>query len=105
MYRVACNTAMNMRRKKRGTAPEASYPGEELVQGQDPSVAIESAILLKRVFRALTFPERALLFMHLEKCSYAEIGDYLGISPSNVGVRLHRVKQKTKTLLEVEHGH
>lgn len=106
MYRVAFNTAVNMRRKHHGEhGRESDLPNVEFPDVRNQPEAIESIILLKRVFQGLTFPERALLFMHLEKCSYLEIGEYLGISEGNVGVRLHRIKQKIKTLLEAKHGH
>ena len=106
MYRVAFNTAMNMRRRQHGeTARQSDLPDVEFPDSRNQPDAIESIIVIKRVFKALTFPERALLFMHLEKCSYLEISEYLGISEGNVGVRLHRIKQKIRTLLEAKHGH
>ena len=36
----------------------------------------------------------------LEGMEYTEIADVVGISESNVGVRLNRARQRLKTLLE-----
>jgi RNA polymerase sigma-70 factor (ECF subfamily) len=37
--------------------------------------------------------DKMLVTMHLDERSYREMADVLGISESNVGVKLHRVKK------------
>lgn len=37
--------------------------------------------------------DRSLILLSLEKLSYGEIADITGLSESNIGVRLHRIKQ------------
>jgi RNA polymerase sigma-70 factor (ECF subfamily) len=43
--------------------------------------------------------ERALLMCYLEDLSYARISEIFGISESNVGVRLSRIKTKLRKLV------
>ena len=42
--------------------------------------------------------ERALILLWLDERSYQEIAQILGISLSNVGVQLNRVKEKLKKM-------
>jgi RNA polymerase sigma-70 factor (ECF subfamily) len=37
--------------------------------------------------------DRALLLLYLDDCSYREIGAVLGLSETNVGTKLNRLKQ------------
>lgn len=41
----------------------------------------------------------ALVLLYLEDLSHVEIADIMGISVSNVGTRLGRVREKLKTLM------
>ena len=44
--------------------------------------------------------DRAIMLLYLEERSYAEIASILGISASNVGVRITRAKTKLKEIME-----
>ena len=57
-----------------------------------------SARLLDAV-RSLEIPYRQVMTLLLEDMSYAEIAEALGLSVSNVGVRVNRAKSQLKTLL------
>jgi RNA polymerase sigma-70 factor (ECF subfamily) len=43
---------------------------------------------------------REVLILFLEGMEYKEIAEIVGISESNVGVRLNRARQRLKALLE-----
>ncbi|MFO0041469.1 MAG: sigma factor-like helix-turn-helix DNA-binding protein [Pseudomonadota bacterium] len=43
---------------------------------------------------------RARLLLHPDDVGHREIGDILGLSESNVGVRLHRLKQRLRAQWE-----
>ena len=45
-------------------------------------------------FRELRPIDRALILLYLEERSYREIGEIIGISESNTGVRLQRIKRE-----------
>jgi RNA polymerase sigma-70 factor (ECF subfamily) len=72
------------------------------------NIAVQDAIqeetreeLFFKVVKKLDDAERAIVALYLEDMSYAEIAEIIGISESNVGVRLNRIKKKIKTLLNV----
>ena len=37
--------------------------------------------------------DRSLILLSLDRLSYGEIAEITGLSESNIGVRLHRIKQ------------
>jgi len=49
---------------------------------------------LQRELTLLGPADRALMLLHLEGQSYRDISDVLGISESNVGVKLSRLRQR-----------
>jgi RNA polymerase sigma-70 factor (ECF subfamily) len=51
---------------------------------------------------ALSEAERSIALLYLDERSYREIADVLGISESNVGVRLNRVKKRLMEYLQKE---
>jgi RNA polymerase sigma-70 factor (ECF subfamily) len=53
---------------------------------------------LYRMISKLGKMERALILLWLDERPYQEISDILGISLTNVGTRLNRVKEKLKEM-------
>ena len=66
---------------------------EQRLDATDRSRRLFSAI------RQLKLPYRQIMTLVLEDLSYEEIADALGISVSNVGVRINRAKARLKVLL------
>jgi RNA polymerase sigma-70 factor (ECF subfamily) len=94
MYRVALNVAIDARRRRRRRGREVS--------GFEPDAAPEAATdpareerlrELRDLVESLDDPDRALLLLHLEGHSHAEIGAVLGLGASNVGTRLSRLRR------------
>jgi RNA polymerase sigma-70 factor, ECF subfamily len=100
LYRVALNTALTAARRRARrprlvpleAAPEPAAPPADA--HHDPEAAA-----LHRAIGRLEKIERALLMCYLEDLSYARIGEILGISESNVGVRLTRLRTKLRELV------
>ena len=59
----------------------------------------EQIEMLYRAIRQLKESERAIILLYLEKKSYQEISEILGITVSNVGVKVNRLKDKLKTMI------
>ena len=51
---------------------------------------------MEAFLQSLDALHRALLILHLEGHSYAEIGEILGITETNVATKLSRLKQKIR---------
>jgi RNA polymerase sigma-70 factor (ECF subfamily) len=78
---------------------------ETPVDPPDPRTAVaadERFDVLQRLMAGLDEFDRALLLLHLEERSYREIADVLGLSESNVGTRLNRLRQHLRELATKE---
>ena len=99
MYRVAINTAISqVRKKKEIVVPVESF--RELVdEVGNPDKEEQVQILFKAISRLNTI-DKALILLWLEEKSYEEIADVLGISKSNVSVKLVRIRQQLSEFIK-----
>jgi RNA polymerase sigma-70 factor (ECF subfamily) len=97
MYRVALNVAIDFHRRHRrwGTTAVSLDDAHEPSSPQDES-KMEQLQELHELLERLSEADRAILVLSLEGNSYAEISDILGISESNVGTRLSRLKKSLR---------
>jgi RNA polymerase sigma-70 factor (ECF subfamily) len=112
MYRVALNTAISFARRTRSRegrkVPLEKAPGEAMDRarssGASPDGRHEDTRVeeLHRFIRGLDEMNRSLVVLYLEDRSYAEIGEILGISATNVGTKLSRLKQRMRSELAPE---
>lgn len=98
-YRVALNTALtwrrNERRRVKERAPRIDIESLSFV-GPDSSAQAADRELVKRLYeaiRALSVTDAALVLLSLDGLSYQQMAEVVGISESNVGVKLHRARQ------------
>lgn len=97
LYRISLNTAINYKRKQ-NRSPQLIYP-EELLHhpGEQLSDANrEEYKLLQQMIAGLPPLDKALILLYLEDKSYHEMAEITGISVSNVGTKLGRIKDKMK---------
>jgi RNA polymerase sigma-70 factor (ECF subfamily) len=98
MYRVALNVAISSVRgdvrRRRHTVPAEEEQLE--VASPAPEPADGRRALLHDAMGRLEPFDRALLVLHLDGRPYAEIAEVLGITETNVGTRLGRVRQKLR---------
>ncbi|HSF54925.1 MAG TPA: sigma-70 family RNA polymerase sigma factor [Algoriphagus sp.] len=97
LYRVGMNTAItNLNRsKKRVTA--VPMEGLKLDFADEFDSAFEERLkLLYAEIRKLGLLDRGIVFLFLEGKSHEEIAEIVGISSSNVGTRLSRIKEKLR---------
>lgn len=106
LYRVALNTALAQRRR---TAARREEPldghTERAAAAPRADEALEAAQRLERLHAAihrLTDIDKMLVTMYLDEKSYSEMADVLGISESNVGVKLNRMKKRLAGLVAEE---
>lgn len=92
MYRVALNTALAWRRKER-----RHLQGRQDIEDASgflvaPSVHNPRLDWIYQRISELDEANRALALLMLDGFSYREMAQVLGLSESNVGVRLNRIK-------------
>jgi RNA polymerase sigma-70 factor (ECF subfamily) len=106
-YRVALHTAMNWHRKDkpRRTRQQPLLDVEVLAAGAaDSAEQAQQRDIVEQLYQAihqLPKADAALVLLYLDELSYREMAEVLGISESNVGVKLNRAK---KALTELMNG-
>ena len=94
LYRVALNTAISQIRKTNRKTPEETFY-ENIHHAVDHKEDDQGQV--QQLFKAIALLNRidkALILLWLEEKSYEEIADIMGISKSNVSVKLVRIKKK-----------
>ncbi len=98
MYRVALNTAISdIRKKKTDIHFEQLHDNDRLQT--ETSDEKEQVKLLYRAISKLNRIDKALILLWLEEKSYEEIASILGISKTNVSVKLVRIKHKLEEMI------
>ncbi|WKN32744.1 sigma-70 family RNA polymerase sigma factor [Porifericola rhodea] len=102
VYRIALNVCLTqLKLKKRRpdhTALEAA-PLHALAQQNYDATQDEQIRKMYAAIRQLKEIDRAIILLYLEARSYEEIAEVVGISMSNVGVRINRIKQQLNKLI------
>lgn len=94
MYRIALNTAITHLRKEKRSGGKVSLDGIDIPELNEDSEKEEQ---LKQLFKAIENLDRidkSVILLHLEEKSYEEISEITGLTRTNVGVRLNRIKAK-----------
>lgn len=102
MYRIALNTAISGFRKqtryvKTEDLQEAHLNISDYSGGDERE---EDSQRLQWAIRQLTEIERAMIMMALEEVPYEEIAETIGITQNNVRVRMNRIREKLRKLME-----
>jgi RNA polymerase sigma-70 factor (ECF subfamily) len=103
LFRIAHNRCITHISRRR---PTVSLD-EMQIEPADPSLGTEARLSqaqererLLRAIRRLPMIYREVTVLVLEGLDYGAIAEIVGISESNVGVRLNRARQQLKTLIE-----
>lgn len=98
MYRVAMNTSITFIKKKKRRPDSIPIADVFLKQSDTNDDAYDERLkLLYQHLKHLNTLEKGLIFLLLEGKSYNEIADITGLSASNVGTKISRIKKKLKT--------
>jgi RNA polymerase sigma-70 factor (ECF subfamily) len=104
-YRVALNTAIGWQRRehRRRTRQQPMFAVEDLpAVGSDSAQQVLQAEAVQRLYaaiRQLPKTDAALILLYLDDVNYRQMAEILGISESNVGVKLNRAKKALGKLL------
>jgi RNA polymerase sigma-70 factor (ECF subfamily) len=72
----------------------------EVIITENRAFEDESLNQLYVAIRHLSEVDRALILLYLEEKSYHEIADILGTNANNIGVRVNRIKERLKKILD-----
>ena len=97
MYRIALNVAISAHRSE-------SVRGRHMVAGDETILQVPAPVVeaderlesLYRMMQELSEMDRALVILYLDGNRYDEIAEVMGISESNVGTRLNRIKTRLR---------
>lgn len=94
LYRIALNTALKWTRKeKKHHERHTSMDAVKQVLKKREKQIDERLEWLYREIKKLDEIDRSLTLLMLDGFSYREMSEILGISESNVGVKIHRIKK------------
>lgn len=99
IYRVALNTAMGWlrgERRQRFRVEKMVEMDAYWLEKKDPEN--EQLHVLYEAIHKLSPHDRYLVLLYLDDLQYSEIAEIIGISESNVGVRINRAKKKLSAL-------
>ncbi len=106
VYRITVNTSLaylqSEKRRENIFKSENKYD-ENLIEDfpAEETTNIEGEInRLYKCINKLSFIDRTLISLYLEDVSTKEMSEVLGISETNVRVKIHRVKKELKILME-----
>lgn len=98
MYRVAMNTAISQLKKHKRRPNAIPISDSILSYHENSDDNFEERLrMLYRYIEQLNILEKGLMLLLLEGKSYKEIAEITGLSDSNVGTRISRIKKKLKT--------
>ena len=98
IYRIVINTCIASYRsasRRPKTEPLSALLTEPEYNADSDAGRIAT---LHAVLGRISLVDRGIIMMWLDGRSYAEIAEVTGITPGNVGVRIHRIKERMKEI-------
>lgn len=100
IYRLSLNVCLTFLKKKenRPQRLDSDHLPAEVIE--DSHVFTDESLdELYSAIKQLSEIDRAVILLYLEEKSYQEIADIMGTNPNNIGVRIKRIKERLKKLL------
>ncbi len=94
VYRIALNTGLLYLKNKKTKGHKTSLEDVVLIQENYDPVLEERLKILYTHIRELGEVDKGIVFLFLEGKKYKEISDITGMSSSNIGTRMVRIKEK-----------
>ncbi|WP_010231401.1 RNA polymerase sigma factor [Gillisia marina] len=100
MYRIALNTALFHLNQSKKNGQRVGLEKINLTQeNYDPILEERLAIMYQHI-KALNDLEKGIILLFLEGKKHEEIAEITGITATNVGTRIGRIKQKLKETIK-----
>lgn len=96
VYRVALNVCMSFIRSNRIKTVEINH-ADAIANSEESKDELD---ILYTALKRLPENDKAIILLHLEGHKYQEIAEIMGLSNTNVGVRITRIRKKLKEIIE-----
>ena len=105
VYRIALNTSIaHLKLQKRNSNRVSIHDFPiQLVDEADTLMEERTALLYAQI-KGLNEVDKAIILLFLDGKSYDEMSQITGLSTTNIGTRLGRIKQKLKSEMTENHG-
>lgn len=102
VYRISLNVCLTLLKKKKNSKQMhfTSDVLDDMITIENRAFVDESLNQLYVALRYLSGVDRALILLYLEEKSYQEIAAILGTNANNIGVRVSRIKERLKKILD-----
>jgi len=101
IYRISLNVCLTLLKKNKNNRKyfASDFLPDEITEDSQ-AFADESLNLLYDAIRRLSEIDRAVILLYLEEKSYQDIAEIIGTNANNIGVRIKRIKERLKKLLD-----
>ncbi|MFY0598911.1 MAG: sigma-70 family RNA polymerase sigma factor [Cyclobacteriaceae bacterium] len=101
VYRISLNVCLTLlKKRKKGQQYFTSDASSESISVDNQAFENEAINQLYSAIKRLSEVDRAVILLFLEEKPYKEIAEILGTSTNNIGVRVKRIKERLKKILD-----
>jgi len=101
IYRITVNTCLLWKRRKSKTIESQEFINVKIdvpIEKSESKID-ENIIAMRAAFQQLKKIDKTIILLLLEGCSYKEISEITGLTATNVGAKISRVKGKIKKIM------
>lgn len=99
IYRLTLNVCLTLLKKNKKVSQFSSKSILREEIEENTAFSNESLNQLYAAIKQLSEIDRAVILLYLEEKTYKEIADIIGTNPNNIGVRIKRIKERLKKIL------
>ena len=102
IYRITVNTCLQLIKKEKKKSTISVDSIQHKLTSETESEISEARARLYHAIGQLKKVDRLVIMMVLEGQEYDDIAEVLGIQPTNLRVKIHRIKKRLKNILDHE---
>jgi len=100
IYRVALNNAITRLRKEKKREKFLGLDNSVLnIAALDNKEENDKVLQMYEAIKNLSEVERAITMLYMDDLCYKEIAEVIGLSESNIGFKLNKIRNKLKTII------
>ena len=99
IYRISLNVCLTLLKQRKADDERRDSTDAANAAVQPEVLTDEPVQRLYAAIRQLSEVDRGVILLHLEEKSHQEIADITGTNANNVGVRIHRIKERLRRLI------